>query len=57
MSKTGDVVALKAEIDALKIEIEELKKFVKALYGMIGDGEEYDSSSDFASEGMGRYNT
>jgi len=57
MNNTDDITALKAEISALKTEIEGLKEFVKAMYSMMSDEEDYESSELMGNVNMGRYNT
>ena len=43
---------LQRQVDSLKKEVEGLKEFVRALYNMISDDEEYVGGIEF-----GRYNT
>lgn len=49
---------LQKEIDELRTEIKTLKDFVKALYAMINEEEEYEPSSDYkGGVEVGRFNT
>jgi hypothetical protein len=57
MTDTEEITALKEEIRVLRSEMESIKEFVKAMYGMIGDDEDYDSSEYAGNAGMGRFNT
>jgi len=57
MSRSNEITVLKAEIDALKTEMEGLKEFVRAIYNMIGDEEDYESSEFAPNTNMGRFNT
>jgi Septum formation initiator len=57
MADSEEITALKEEIRMLRSEMESIKEFVKAMYGMIGDDEDYDSSEYSGNAGMGRFNT
>lgn len=48
---------LKLEVDALRAEIRELKEFVRTLYSMMVEEEEYDASDFQGGIEIGRFNT
>jgi len=49
---------LQKEIDDLKQEVKGLKDFVKALYAMMNEEEEYQPSTDYKGGAeVGRFNT
>jgi len=56
MTDSEEITALKEEIRMLRSEMESIKEFVKAMYGMISDDGDYDTS-EYAGAGMGRFNT
>lgn len=57
MTRESEIESLKAEIKALRTEVKDLKEFVKAMYGMLGEDEEYESSEYSGGAELGRYNT
>jgi hypothetical protein len=52
-----DIESLRAEVKALRSEVKDLKDFVKVIYSMLDDGEEYDAPCDFGGAEIGRFNT
>lgn len=49
---------LRGEVASLKAEVENLREFVKALYGMMEEGEEYSPSEELPPAiDFGRINT
>jgi hypothetical protein len=48
---------LKLEVDALRAEVKGLKEFVRILYSMMMEEEEYDASDFQGGIEMGRFNT
>ncbi|MDR2846216.1 MAG: hypothetical protein LBV63_02930 [Candidatus Methanoplasma sp.] len=58
MSEREELKSLKEEVRALRSEVDTLKDFVRAMYSMIGDDEEYDSTDEFVNGlNSGRFNT
>ena len=47
---------MQMQIDALKAEVKTLKEFVRALYNMIADDDDYDDDYGGGAE-VGRFNT
>lgn len=48
---------LRLEVDALRAEVKELKEFVRTLYSMMVDEDEYDASDFQGGIEIGRFNT
>lgn len=58
MKNIDEIEVLKSEVAILKTEVNDLKEFIKAMYCMISDDEEYDSSSELMPGNMiSRFNT
>lgn len=57
MNELEDIAALKKEVKALKTEVAGLKEFIRAMYSMISDEDDYEEDDMFAGPGIGRYNT
>ncbi len=58
MSKPEDITELRAEVDALKTEVAGLKEFIRAMYSMVIDEEDYECQDDmYMGPAVGRYNT
>ncbi|MCK9322407.1 MAG: hypothetical protein RBR05_00665 [Candidatus Methanomethylophilaceae archaeon] len=58
MIEDKDVESLKAEVKALRTEVKDLKDFIKAMYSMISEDEEYDAPGEFVGGvEVGRFNT
>jgi cell division protein FtsB len=55
MIQKDEVTALRAEVKELKKEVAGLKEFIRAMYSMMSEEEDYDDS--LGSSGFGRYNT
>lgn len=57
MNAPEDIESLRAEIKALKTEVNSLKEFVKAMYCMLNEEEEYEAGDFTGGAEMGRFNT
>jgi hypothetical protein len=58
MNDPEELKSLKEEIRALRSEVDTLKDFVRAMYSMIGDDEDFDDGNEFVNNlSSGRYNT
>ena len=57
-SKDAQIEALRLEVEDLKREVADLREFVKGLYAMLNEGEEYEVSPGFLGGAeYGRINT
>lgn len=59
MKDSEEITLLKEEVKALKTEVAGLKEFIRAMYSMMNEDDEYDDTPYelYGSPGMGRYNT
>lgn len=58
MSDEKEIESLRAEVKALRSEVKDLKDFIKVIYSMISEDEEYDAPGEFLGGAeLGRFNT
>ncbi|MCQ2056014.1 MAG: hypothetical protein MJY64_00865 [archaeon] len=54
---TPDMNEMQLQIDALKAEVKELKDFVRVLYAMVTQDDDYDADDYAGGIETGRFNT
>ena len=58
MTDSRELSELRLEVQELKREVEDLREFIKGLYAMLNEGEEYAGSPGFlGGAAYGRINT
>ena len=58
MTDSKEIAELRLEVQELKREVEDLREFIKGLYAMLNEGEEYEGSPGFLGGAeYGRINT